>query len=103
MQDIQTPAYYVLNRNISTEEVQAVLNALRITPVICAVISNVMDAELAMVCGSKVITAGSEIEAHRVAMQIALDSNWPTLVIGEANLLDAVYADGTKQEVASSC
>lgn len=103
MNDIEVPAYYVVNRSLPKEEAFSVASALRITPVQCAVISDVLDAELALELAPSVMRAASDKDALALAALLSKESQRPVLVVGEADFLDGVYLDGRREEVAKAC
>lgn len=99
MDDVQVPSFYVLSRKIATDDVNEVLDLLRITPCQAAVISNPLDVALAVTVANEVYSAKSDSEALRLAKEWADLTGRPLLVIGDAKFLDAVMADGTRTTV----
>lgn len=79
-----------------------VLRALEFHPVQCAVISSPTDIRLASMVTRYVIRKGSEDTAHQVAREIAEETNAPVLVVGSADLLDAVYRNGDRESIGGA-
>jgi hypothetical protein len=103
MDDVVVPSYYVVSRKLEKEHAFAVIHALSITPCQCAVISDVLDASLALELSASVLRAATDKDALALAVLIAEDSKRPVLVVGEADFLDAVYGDGRREAVAKTC
>jgi hypothetical protein len=101
--DPKIPLYYVVNRTLPKDEATAVLDYLRITPVMCAIISDLLDGELALRLSNEVIRTNDDEHAREVANLISTDLQRPCLVLGEANFLDAVFKDGHIEGVAKQC
>ncbi len=90
-QEPDVPLYYVVNRHM--QDTDCVLYALRLTPVDTAIVSNVMDYDYAArLCQAVILT--DEVEKTRVKL------NRTVLIVGEAEFIDAVYADGRRQSLA---
>ena len=100
--DIKVPAYYVLNRKIDREHVGPILRALNITPVFSALISDVNDAALGLMFSPQVMRCTTEAASCEVALAMSAENNMPILVLGTADVLDAVYRDGSRHAVAAS-
>jgi hypothetical protein len=103
MDDISVPVVYVVNRTIPREETFVVLQTLRITPCCCAVISNILDAELAIQLAPEVLRAETEEKAIELGKTVAANFKRAVLVVGQANFLDAIWSDGRREAVAKSC
>jgi len=101
MGDLRLPVYYVVNRTLPQELAVAILRALSYTPVHCAVISDVLDAEFALSLCTEVILAKSEADSVSVALAIQEQTTYPVLIIGTADVLDAVFVDGKREKVGS--
>jgi hypothetical protein len=97
------PCYYVVNRSLRGEYVDAVMRALRIHPPHCSIISRIDDAPLALSLSREVIRASDDEHAQSIAFGIWKDTFRPTLVLGEAEFLDAVYEAGLRLEVVTRC
>lgn len=93
----EVPLFYVVKRGLSAEHVEAVMVALSITPCQAAFISTPQDAALAWNFAPQVICADAEETALSLAQRWATDVGRPMLVIGEADCLDAVFADGHRE------
>jgi hypothetical protein len=103
MEEIETPIYYIASRKIPPQDAFSIAMALRITPVQCAIISDVLDASLAIELAPSVLRANTDADAMGLAHAIANDTKRPTLVVGEAELLDGIYADGRREAIATQC
>ena len=103
MDEVEVPNIYVVNRRLPIEEAYPVIRALSITPVQCAVISDVLDAALALSLSPSIAMADTDKDALALAGLLAEDANRPVLVVGEANFLDAIYATGRREAVATQC
>jgi hypothetical protein len=99
MGEIQVPAFYVVNRLLKKEEAGPILQVLAITPVSSAIIHNILDADLALAFSPQVLRCATEEDSYRVALKFSQDSKMPVLVIGTAEVIDAVYSDGRRVKV----
>jgi hypothetical protein len=100
MGEIQVPAFYVVSRKLKKEHAGPILRALSITPVVAAVISDVLDADLALSFSPQVFRRPTEADSCEFAMRLSVDNQIPVLVVGTADVLDAIYVDGTRAKVA---
>jgi hypothetical protein len=100
--ELSVPSYYIVSRTLDGDQAACVIGALNITPVSCAVISDILDVGLAFKLSSEVIRTNTPADALELAKKIAAQHGRPPIVIGEADLLDAVFADGKKVNVACS-
>lgn len=89
--DLKIPAFYILSRKLSLDEVDPIMRALGITPVWCSIVSDPRDSELAISFAPQVLRSENDTVAIELARRISREQNQPVLVIGEADLLDAVY------------
>lgn len=103
MEEINAPLVYVVNRQLPHEEALSVLYTLRITPCCCSVISNILDAQLALQLTPGVRRTNTEDEAIDTAKAIALEYNRPVMVLGQADFIDAIWSDGSRSPVTKSC
>jgi hypothetical protein len=103
MDDVEVPSLYVVSRKLPSDEAYPVIHALSLTPVQAVVISDVHDASLALELCPSLLRAGSDEDALVVAAAMAKDMSRPVLVVGEANFLDAIYASGRREAVATEC
>jgi hypothetical protein len=101
MDDLELPAFYVVNRGLPPEHARFIADALSITPVTVAIISDLADAPLAHELCGNILRAADSDEALEIAMTIS-GTDRP-LVVGEAGVLDAVYPDGRREEVSIAC
>jgi len=98
--EIQVPLYYTLNRkNRDEKSVVTALQVFSITPINCVVVTQAADAELALEFTQDIIQAVSDKDSIDLAVFIAKESGQPVLVIGEFPSFEAVYEDGTQQEI----
>lgn len=93
MEDVQVPQYYIVKRNLNDKEVEAALYVFRITPISLVVITDSADLEQAKHFSDEVRKLNNLSEA------IELKEDLPWLIIGDAELLDACYPDGSKSKV----
>lgn len=91
-EELRVPLYYIVDRNISREEEEAVAYNLRLTPPEIAFVSNVYDTDLAFRLAGSVSLMPSHDYACLVAAKIATEYKRPVLVIGEADNMEAVYS-----------
>jgi hypothetical protein len=105
LEELTLPIYYVVNRNLPQDQAISVLNALSITPICCVITGNAQDVGLALSFASEItlLQRSSMDSAVQTAKQIGSTSPRPPLVVGEADILDAVFSDGHKEQVACSC
>jgi hypothetical protein len=99
MEDV--PLFYVVSRHLPIEQVEVVLRIMRITPCFLAVISRVQDAALGLSVAPDVANAASDEDALALAKKMAIEIERPVIVVGEADFLDAVWADGRRESLAS--
>jgi hypothetical protein len=102
MDDVEVPIYYVVNPALEEGVIQAVSTFLRITPIHCALISEATHVSLVRNFTNTVLRV-DEDKAHEAAKQLWLDYQCRSLVVGEANVIAAVYEDGRKEEIAIQC
>jgi hypothetical protein len=69
----------------------------------CAVISSIDDAAMALQLSREVIRANSDEHAHFIALSVWRDTQRPSLVLGDAAVLDAVFPDGKREEIVHEC
>ena len=87
------PVYYILNRQI--RDADRILYALRLTPVDTAIVDDWLDMDfMAQLCQTIVMAEKGSTDAVRETLQR------PVLILGEAEFLDAVYADGHRESLA---
>ena len=100
--DVAVPSYYIVSRTLNGDQAACVIGALNITPVSCAIISNPLDTELAFKLCNEVVRTNTPADALDIAKKIAAHNGRPPIVVGEADVLDAVYPDGRKATVCWS-
>lgn len=102
MSDLEpkVPIYYVANAALSEPEMAFVLSALKITPVLACIITNPVDCDFALQLSAEVMKADTLVAAHKLAKEVNRNTGRPLIILGEANFLDAYYADGTMENVA---
>jgi hypothetical protein len=101
MDDLTLPAFYVVNRRLPREHASFIAAALKITPINIAIVSDVADVSLALEFCSSILRVADNELAMKTAMSISQTAR--PLVIGDADVLDAVYPDGKTEPVATSC
>lgn len=89
-----SPLFYVMARGLDDKTLEAIEGALAITPCQAVVISDLRDAGVAWRFAPMVIRADDEFMAVTMAREWATRTGRPLLVIGKAELFDAVYKDG---------
>jgi hypothetical protein len=103
MEEVVVPIYYVVSRKLPSEEAFMVIHALSITPCRCAIISDVLDCKLALVMSANILMAATDKDALGLAALMSEEMRAPVLVVGEADFLDAIYADGRREAVLTTC
>lgn len=99
MDDVECPDYYVVPRSLTDEQIDLILHILTITPIACAIITDLKDAELGRKLGPEVIHANTVACAHELAAQIARETGSPSIIVGETRFFEARYADGRKENI----
>ena len=96
------PQYYILNRELPEEYAEQVTRMLGMHPVVCVIVSSLIDARLGFrICGN-VMRRRDDAEAAATALEVAQQTGKPALVIGTADFLDAVYPDGRREALAKT-
>jgi len=98
--DFSAPIYYVASRLLTCAQLEWVTLALKIHPVSCAIIWDVCDSELARKLSDAIVLVADEQGANTLAEQLAKETGVPSLVIGDVELLTAVYEDGKKEKIS---
>ena len=93
MEDVVVPLYYVASRTLKEKDVAYISRILQISPVTCVLVSSAHDIELARQFADEVICLDAG-DVERYAAKLS-----PVLVIGDAEFLDVVYEDGTKESL----
>jgi hypothetical protein len=62
-----------------------------------------VNTDLALMLTNEVIRAKTPEDAHLIALKIVTHTNRPSLVLGDANFLDAVYPVGRKEPITYTC
>lgn len=93
------PSYYIVSRKMGKDQIGPILNALNITPVYTAIISDIHDAELGLCFSAQVMRCQTEDSSCEVARAMSQEQRMPILVVGTADILDAVFIDGHKEQV----
>lgn len=101
-QEQQLPLYYILSRELHEEHAEQVMRMLGMHPVICVIVSSLIDARLGFRVSGNVMRRRDDAEAIRTAQEVAEQTGKPALVIGTADFLDAVYADGRREALAKN-
>lgn len=94
------PLFYVMARGLEQKYLDAIGDALCMTPCQAVVISDLRDAATAWNFAPMVMRASDELLALRIARETAMRNGMPVLVIGNAaGILDAIYKDGHTESV----
>jgi hypothetical protein len=101
--EAEIPQYYVVKKGLNDPETAYVLAALKITPVLSVIITDPRDCDFALTLSDQVTRSPSIEAAHTLARNIAKASGKPVLLIGDSPFLTGIMADGTRQELASTC
>lgn len=96
---VLSPLFYVMARGLDRKTIDAVEAALSLTPCQAVVISDLKDAEIAWIFAPVVMRAEDEFMALTMAREWATRNGRPILVIGKAEILEAVYKDGHTESV----
>lgn len=93
--EARIPAYYIVKRNLDDVELGEVQHFLRITPIAYVMITDMRDMDEARKLNS---------EAHILLLDKGENAaEWaehlagPTMLIGESEFIDSVYADGVRE------
>jgi hypothetical protein len=96
--DVEVPVCYIVNPALTGERIQQVSTYLGVTPVSCALISEATHLELAKQFATVILRVEPEA-AQETALQLWSEHGHRSLLVGEANLIAAVYQDGRKEEI----
>lgn len=89
------PEFYVVNRKLTGDQQEAVRHALSMTPISCAIVTNIYDVKLAHDLGAeKVYSARYPAEARAHAQEIFKKTGEIALVVDHAVFLEGHYGDG---------
>ena len=97
--EITTPLYYVVSRTLTSAQEYAVRQALSLTPIVCAIVSSPLDAEHAHTFSEEVFSVSSAADTHLLAKQLADRTGQPALIVGDADVFESHYSDGTKEKI----
>src|SRR6267378_4516400 len=100
MSNVLIPAVYVLSRLYPPEMADSVLRVLGMTPIYCTLVHSVYDYELARAFGEQIVRTDSEQDSIKLGLEWAEQTGMPCLVIGTAERLDAVFANGNRESVS---
>jgi hypothetical protein len=104
MEEPRIPNVYIIARMLNEAEQAYVHAALQITPCKCAIVANYDDLPVAsMFCASGAICVESEPAALVIAAKLVNENIRPVLVIGSADVLDAIYDDGMRETLVAKC
>lgn len=98
-QEPEAPAYYVLGRNV--RDVDAIQAALRLTPVDTAIVYDALDFDFAASVFATIVRADTKHEQAAI-LEFCRKLARPIAILGDAEFLDAVYADGRRESLAAS-
>jgi hypothetical protein len=93
-QDIVTPAYYIVNRKLTDEQLGVVQHAFKITPIACVLITSVYDNDLALKLHESVSRVEHLADAHALAQQVYKETGQAVAIIGDAVLFDSFDGKG---------
>lgn len=94
------PLFYVMARGLDQKHLDAIGDALCLTPCQAVVISDLLDSAIAWNFAPMVMRASDELIALKIARETAIRNGMPVLVIGNAKgVLDAIYRDGHVESV----
>jgi hypothetical protein len=96
---ILSPLFYVMARGLDRKTLDAIEAALSLTPCHAVIVSDLRDSEIAWNFAPVVMRADNEFVALTLAHETATRIGRPVLVIGKAEILDAIYKDGHKESV----
>ena len=102
MENVQIPAYYVLSRTATEEQISKAISALSVTPIHGVFTTGLSEEEfiIAQRFSSCVMYADNEASAADYSMTLFKARGFPHLVISEGDfVLLAGYPDGTKEPV----
>ena len=97
--EIHTPCYYLCGRVLTDEQCDWVRHVLSFTPVLCAIYWDPYDAELARKLCDETIVVADEPAAHKLAIELARQTGFPSLLVGSVPLLEAVYGEGRQEQI----
>lgn len=103
--DDLVPCYYVcttfhrMPENARDAIVEWIKHALSLTPCVCAIYSDVYDAELSARLCPWIVRASDSRNAESMAMRLWLQVKMPSVVVGGAEILDAVFLGGARASI----
>ena len=92
------PHWYIVARQLSDEQIESVNNALRITPIVCAIVTDNSDTAYAQRFSRNVLYS---VDAESTAEDIYTTepSINRSVIIGEAGILTGVYSAGRREDI----
>lgn len=92
--EVEAPVYYILSRKLTEEQMERAHKAFQFTPISHCIITNPYDAQMALQFAPFIVKTTPEN-----AEESAKTSREPPVIIGDAEFLDACYADGRREPV----
>ncbi len=93
-------AYYAVNSTLTEDQKAEVGAALKLHPVLCAIVWRDSDRILASMLAGEIVRTNTEAEAHDLAAWLPTKADKPAVVIGNTeSILEAVYGDGEKETI----
>ena len=93
------PQAYLLSRTALPDEINQVIQALSITPLYFAIVSDMRDVPLAAQFGIEVLKAQNEAEALEIAANVFTENAMPSLIVSSSAGLTAIFADGKRESI----
>jgi hypothetical protein len=97
--EIGTPAVYVLSRHIALDDTDDAVRMLGFTPLNKIFIHD--DRDLALACvflpAQEILKTRSQADSVELAQAVYAETGEPSLVVGDAELLDAIWPDGRRE------
>jgi hypothetical protein len=95
-EDNLVPKFYVVGRALTEEQIEFVIHALKITPVVAAFVTNSDDIELA----KKLCDTVLQVSTLSDAMKLAQESDEASIIISGELPFAAYYADRVEEILA---
>lgn len=89
------PTHYVLSRSFT--DIDKLSRVFEITPILGCIVTEARDSELALKINPQIILS---TDPENAAAYLFTEYGFPSVIIREAEGLQAVYADGRREEIA---
>jgi hypothetical protein len=99
MEGVTVPRVYILPRGADADLVQSALLGLSITPISCAIISDVNDSKLAHEFSETVVRMANEQDAIEFAFAAFERTQMPSVVFTNSPMILAIHEDGRLEEM----